>query len=41
MDVIEAFDGEWDVTLCFEEREGADVWGGDSFDWDYWEIHVY
>ena len=39
VDVVDAFDREGDVTLCFEEGEGADVWCGDGCDWDYWNIH--
>ena len=40
VDVIDAFDGEGDVTLCFEEGEGANVRCGNGCDWDCSELHL-
>ena len=40
VDVVDAFDREGDVSLCFEEGEGADVWCGDGVYGDKLGLHL-
>jgi len=40
MDIVDAFDGEGEVSLCFEEGEGTYVWGGYSVYGDKVGLHL-